>query len=170
MFYGGGFPAFLDRLAPLAAFPWLGDVARLEWARHEAFNGAEADPCAAAVLGTLDPERLALTRLSLHPTVRLLASPHPVFSIWRTNAMDAEVRAVTAAPESVLVARPDWTVIVEPLPAGGFAFATALAAGATLGDAAAAVHAADAGAGIAAVLALLIRSGAITAVDAPRTP
>jgi hypothetical protein len=166
VFYGGGLPAFLDRFEPLAGFPWLGDVARLEWARHEAFNAAEADPCDAAVLGTLDPDRLALTRLSLHPAVRLLASPHPVHSIWRTNVMDAEVAAVAAGPESVLVARPDWTVVVEPLAAGGYAFATALAAGATLGEAAAAAHSADPGADIAATLALLIGSGAIASIDA----
>lgn len=166
VFYGGGFAAFLDNFTQLATYPWLGDVARLEWARHEAFNGAEAEACDAAVLGALDPERLMLTRLTLRPTVRLIASRHPVWSIWRTNTEDAEVRAVTARPESVLVARPDWTVIVEPLPSGGFAFVSALAGAATLGEAAAAAHAAAVDADVTSALALLIRARAIAAVRA----
>jgi hypothetical protein len=168
VFYGGGFAAFLEDCAPLAGYPWLGDVARLEWARHEAFNGADAEPCDAAMLATLDPDRLMLTRLSLHPTVRLVASRHPVWAIWRTNTEDAEVQAVTAAAESALVVRPDWTVTVEPLPPGGFAFLEALMADATLGEAAAAAHeAGSADADVTSTLALIIRTRAIAAVRAP---
>jgi hypothetical protein len=120
------------------------------------------------MLATLDPDRLMLTRLSLHPTVRLVASRHPVWAIWRTNTEDAEVQAVTAAAESALVVRPDWTVTVEPLPPGGFAFLEALMADATLGEAAAAAHeAGSADADVTSTLALIIRTRAIAAVRAP---
>ena len=41
--YGACFGAFLDDFAPLADWPWHADLARLEWAVHEAYYAADAD-------------------------------------------------------------------------------------------------------------------------------
>lgn len=99
--YGDVFPDFLQQFAALADFPYLPDVARLEHARVQAYHAADADPF------DLVGEEAAMSALdrpaSLHPSARIIASPHPVHSIWRAQVSQTSDR------------RPDWlaeTVIV----------------------------------------------------------
>ena len=42
LFYGETFPEFLETFEPAAGVPYLGDVARLEWARLKAYHAADA--------------------------------------------------------------------------------------------------------------------------------
>ncbi|MHA1597226.1 MAG: HvfC/BufC family peptide modification chaperone, partial [Alphaproteobacteria bacterium] len=95
LFYGDDFGDFLDRFSPAASLPYLGDVARLEWAWHEAFHGADATGLDGADLQKIAPERLDRLRLGLHPSARLLISPWPVAAIWQANQHE------TGEPESI---------------------------------------------------------------------
>src|SRR3990167_8260186 len=67
--WGAGFAGFLEGFPPLAAYPYLADVARIEFARGRAFHAADAPPVAPEILAVADPERI---RLMLHPSVILL--------------------------------------------------------------------------------------------------
>lgn len=142
--YGEAFPAFLEGFEPVRGLPYLAGVARLEWLRHAAYHAADRTPLAAPSLAAVPPENAGALTFELHPSVGLIASPYPIVSIWETNAHDEQVRPIgpDLRGEAALVIRPEFQVEVLLLDAGGYAFASALAAGKTLAEAAAeaAVH------------------------------
>ncbi|WP_019955032.1 HvfC/BufC N-terminal domain-containing protein [Yoonia vestfoldensis] len=153
--WGAGFPAFLDGFAPVGHLPFMGDVARLEYARGLAYHAADAAPVAPDALAVADLETL---RLGLHPSVQLFKSPHPALQIWQSHQTGAARHMLTAGPDHALIGRaPDFSIIVAPLDQGTFAVLAALAAGATLESAA--KHNDP-----TAALTLLLRHGLITAI------
>ena len=131
--YGAEFPDFLAGFEPAAALRWLPDVARLELARREAYHAADAQPDDGAALAAIAPERLGEARLKLHPSMRITRSRYPAMSIWEQAQTGGKV---TADAEDALTARPLMTVETRRLRPGGADFLLALAAGATLGEAA----------------------------------
>ncbi len=134
MFYGADFPAFLQTFQPLSHLPYLPDTARLELLRRESFHAADATPINPESLGQIPEPDLAKTRFRLHPTMRLISSPYPLFSIWRYNSTD-DLSALPDLGEDVLIARPFADVEMRLLPAGAIAFLTALETGENLENA-----------------------------------
>lgn len=168
--YGAGFADWLQGFAPAAVLPYLGDLARLEFARLRACHAADAGPLAPAQLAQRlqRPDRLPAWRPSLHPSLTLLRSRHGVVSLWAAHQGRGRLEDVALdRPEQALVLRaPDDQVLVLPLAAADAALVAGLLAGATLGAAVAAAQqppAAPAGFDAAGVLALLIRHGALVA-------
>ena len=159
--WGGAFPGFLDRFAPVAHLPWLGCVARLEWDRGRAVHAADAVPVLPAALAVPAPEAL---RLRLHPSVALYRSDHAAVSIWQAHQPCATRGPLPPGPEQALIGRqPDFAVVVVPVEAATHAVLRALAAGETLGRAAMQSDPTTA-------LTLLLRHGLIAAVHAGDTP
>lgn len=158
--WGAGFAGFLDRFPPLAAWPYMGDVARIEHARGRAFHAADAPPVDPAVLAGADPARL---RLGLHPSVILLALAHPAVSIWRRNQPGAGDIPPAAGPETALILRDRaFDVPVQALGPGDAALMAGLLAGRTLACAAQAAQAAEPAHDPQPLLVGLMRAGAIT--------
>ena len=159
--WGGAFPGFLDRFPPVAHLPWLGCVARLEWARGRAVHAADAAPVPPGALAVPDPAAL---RLRLHPSVALYRSHHPAVSIWQAHQPGADRKPLPLGPEQALIGRqPDFAVVVVPVDAGTHVVLRALSAGETLGRVAAQADP-------TAALALLLRHGLITATLTGETP
>ncbi len=171
LLYGARFGDFLDGFEPAAGVPYLGDVARLEWAWLAAYHAADAEPVPLDRLGALPAAAQATARLTLHPSLTLLRARFPVASLRDAVLGAGDPDGVDMARgEDVAVLRPDLSVRVRVLPPGGYAFATALAAGRDLGTAAA--EAADAAPDfdLAAHLAGLFDLGAVAAVHAAADP
>lgn len=138
LYYGEGFPAFLDRFEPARTVPYLGDVARLEWAWTAAFHAADAAPLDPAALGAVAPDALATTTLTPHPALHIVRSAYPIVSIYEANRCTADP-ATADLPETgedALVTRPDLDVEIRRLPPGGADFVATLANGEALGKAA----------------------------------
>jgi hypothetical protein len=135
--YGADLPEFIAANAALAELPYLADTARVEWARGEAYFAADAVALDPAALTRIAEDRLADSRLMLHPALRLVRSRFPVAKIWRINQPEnAEVpRIDMGAGEAVLVSRPQARVILREIGKGDAAFVAAIEAGATLGGA-----------------------------------
>ena len=158
--WGEGFPAFLAGFPPLAAYPYLADVARIECARGRAFHAADAAPVDPAALAAADPGRV---RLRLHPSVTVLALDHPAVSIWALNQPGAAARPVAQAPETALILRDRaFQVPVRSIGPGDRALLAAILAGETLSVAAVAAQAAEAQHDAQPLLVALMRAGAIT--------
>jgi hypothetical protein len=157
--FGEGFPEFLCQLSEAPAAGYLADIARLELARGQAFHAADAEPVAPARFTELSPEQLPALQVLLHPSLTLLRSRFPVVSAWEANqqGVDTAIRCWTG--EDVLVARPRDEVIVERLPAGGFAFLSSLASGSTLATAIDAGLGDDEAFDVAANLAIVAGTG-----------
>lgn len=158
--YGAEFPDFISAFEPARHLPYLGPVAEVEWQRHLAQHGADAQPLDAAELRLLDVADMDRLSFNLHPTCHIMASPFPIFSIWRTNTFDAVTKAVPAdAPgETVLLVRPYDHVVCVPLVNGADIFMAQLQQGATLGHATAQAHAGHRQFDLAATLAMLFRA------------
>jgi hypothetical protein len=77
--YGADFADWLQTDPPLIYLP---DVARLEWACHQAYYAPDAAHLAAQELASIHPEHYQLLQLFLHPACQLISSPYPIADIW----------------------------------------------------------------------------------------
>jgi hypothetical protein len=162
--YGDDFGDFIAAFAPASGVPYLADVARLEAARTRAYHAADAQPLAAEAFSNIDPQSVGTLRLTLHPSLQVLRSPHPVVTVWAMNAGEIELGPVDLdAAEDALILRPALTVTVRGLPPGGAVFVLALSSGATLAEAAANAASDDPRFDLTANLAGLVGSGAVSA-------
>ena len=104
--FGDAFARFLGAYAPASGLPWLGDVARLEWALHHSAFAADAAPFDFASLAALAPDRQGDVVLQWHPATRRISSPHPILSLWEANqrSRDGTPDRMTG-PDKVIVTR-----------------------------------------------------------------
>ncbi len=157
IFYGDDFAAFLDGFPPAAQVPYLADIARLEWARRAAYHAADDPHVDITALAQIDEAALMSLRLEFHASTGLVASPHPILSIWSVNQGRDET--IEAQAQSVLVTRPADQVLVTLCPTGGDVFIREMIKGATLEAAVAAAQ--PAGFDLSAGLGVLFGSGAV---------
>lgn len=128
--YGDGFPAFLSTYSHAKAMPWLADVARLEWAWHEALSAAGAAGIDFAALAAVHAEEQPALRFSLHPSVRLVRSAWPVLAIWEANQPERDgTPDRDEGADDVLVWREDQRVRLALLAPPDAAFVEALGRG-----------------------------------------
>ncbi len=135
--FGASLAGFLAQFEHVAQYPYLPDMARLEWALHRAHYAPDATGLTAAQFDAAGPEQLEQSRLRLHPACAVLASPWDIAGLWLAHQGDGEGDFPPAFHEGsrYLVARPRWKCELLPLGEGGHAALTALAAGATFGAA-----------------------------------
>lgn len=162
--FGGAFADFLAAMPEVAALAYLPDVARLEWLRQEAALAADAAPLdPAALLAALDAP--ASLQLVLHPSLRLLASAHPVLTIWRyATSPESERLQLDGRGEQVALWRDGGDVALAATDAASHACIAALAAGRDLDAAHAEALACDADFDLAACLQSLITQGLVVAL------
>jgi hypothetical protein len=135
--YGAEFGEFLAAYPHATHLPYLGDVARLEWALDEAARAADVDVAPQVVIAALK-DATAEHGLVLHPSVRLLLSRHPVWRIWHVHQPEHTGDMSVALDEAtghVLVHREPGAIAVEQLPAAEWAFLQAARDGDALGRA-----------------------------------
>lgn len=136
--YGAGFPDFLEGMPECLGLPYLGDVARLEWALNEVFTAPDGPILSPDRLTDLPEEALSGLALRLAASARCLTSPFPIDAIWRANRADrTETAAVDLGDGDVdlLVLRYGDEAAMTGLAPGEYHFLTALNAGLPLGDA-----------------------------------
>jgi Putative DNA-binding domain len=133
--YGASFPDFLASFEPLAKYPYMADVARLERLWLDAYHEEDAEPSRGASLAAIPAEALFQTRFAAHPATRLFASPYAAVSIMSANRIEFEVPHIDpASAEFGLITRPHLDVAVRHISASTHAFLRALIAGSTLGE------------------------------------
>jgi len=169
--FGGEFADFLAGFPPCADYPYLPDVARLEWTCDRVFHAADHPPLDIAGLAGIPPETYNDIRFRLHPASGLLASPYPVLRIWQVNQDeyrgDPEVD-LGEGGVNMLVTRRDFALQIEGLPDGEFRFLSSLSQGAPLLQAADTAARAQADFELGAALARFVAEGVIVGFDAPR--
>ena len=166
LLYGRGFGDFLDRFEPAGGVPYLGDVARLEWARLNAYHAADMVPARIEALAAIPRADAGDSRFVLHPSFALIRSRWPVVSLWSACSGDGpEPDVDMARGEDAIVMRPALTVDTRIAPAGGGMFMARLQAGDTLGQAALIASGETPGFDLADHLQGLFAIGAVAAVD-----
>ena len=160
------FPRRLRGFGPGAAIDYLADVADLEMIRHRAARAPDASPLELAAFASLRLGRMAMTKVTLHPSVGLVASRFPIIAIWEANQTDDEDRNVMTRwrPESALVARPFRKIEMRRLEPGGIQFLDCLSRRGTIGAAIEVGRAAAPDFDIGGHLLLLIDAGIVVAL------
>jgi hypothetical protein len=160
--YGEKFPRFLRSLGHGASFDYLADIAELEMAREKAYRAADGRPLGAQALSVVSRDRLDAPRMTLHPSVSLVASRFPIVTIWEANQSDDGDGMIERwSAEAALVARPFAAVVVHRRPHGGHAFIAALLEGRTMAEAVEAGAAAAPAFDPTANLAMLVASNIV---------
>ncbi len=101
-FLGRRLPRFLEAHALAREFPYLPDLARLDWARVEVFDAPDAVPLTRRALARLPEDRAGEARFTLIPAFELLPLEFDVVPIWR--------RLQEERPRENAGARPDDAV------------------------------------------------------------
>lgn len=107
---GERLPRFLATHALAVERPWLAELARLERARVELFDGPDADPLALDDLRALAPEAFVTLPLPLVPSLMLLDVEHAVDEVFRAAEDGQPIAPPAAGALTLLVWRQDLTV------------------------------------------------------------
>lgn len=135
--FGDQFAHFLAGFEHVAQYPYLPDMARLEWALHRAYYAPDAAALTAPALAALAPEQFEHARFSLHPAATLIQSPWAVLPLWFAHQDDSG----TGFPHDMavascgVVARPMFRPIVTALSDSAHAALATLDNGAAMGEA-----------------------------------
>lgn len=167
--FGGQMAELCIRLPVLAGLPYLPDMARLEWARQQAFHAAGAPGLSVQAFADVPLEQQHAIGLRLQAGASLLRSAYPIGRIFEVNQPDYpgdDAISLDRGGESLLIIRRGFDVRVELLTAGEYALLAALAASAPLGDALLAAVGAQPDCPVGAVLARHIAAGTFTRLQA----
>jgi hypothetical protein len=145
--FGSEWPEFLRVHTEAINLPYLEDVAKLEWAWHQAFHAADCISFDVSQLASIPVEQHPALRFLLHPSATLIESSHPIVRIWEVNQNEyaGDMRVDWSVPgDLTLVSRDHLTVKIQSLPRANFYFLRALNDGDTLEAATDVAFAADA--------------------------
>lgn len=164
MTFGEAFSAFLAAFPPAAARPELADIARLDHAWVAAVFAADAPVLSAEALARLDQSALGRSAPRLHPSVRLLASPHGAYTMWKAlRAGDRPaLGALEDGPERAVIWAHDGRARHSAIASGVFGLLDGLERGGSLEAAIAAGRAADPNLKLDAALATVAGLGLLT--------
>lgn len=134
--YGADFPAYLAS-AMLGCGPaYLPDIARLDWALNWARIAPEGEVVSIEDLLARGVADLGSLCFSVHPSLTLLSSDHPLGRIYRAAYRpEAAPGDVGAAPCRLMLWRKDNAGTYVAMEADAFAAVEALAQGSTLSEA-----------------------------------
>ena len=165
MHFGTHLPDFISSFPPVAHLRYLPDIARIECAIRASYHSADALPLPPGHIVTLPPARLLAARLTLAPSLRIIRSRYPVWSIWAANSYATSTPAQNRA-EDVVVLRPDFDPAPHLLAPSAFDFLAALAKGQTVGEA---IETAGDAHDLPATIALLVGGGALVGLTEETT-
>ena len=163
--YGQNFAEFVENFEPARTMPYLADVARAERGWLTAYHAADVKPLEAAILGAVDPARMAEVCFDAHPATFLLASPYPVHDIFLMNRDFMEVGPLDMSiGQSLMLTRPEFDIRIIQTSQADHAFLEAIMSGRTLGEAAAAGIEIEAAFDLNNALSMLLGTGATQSI------
>ena len=131
--YGDKFPGFLEQFQPIENYPYLGDVARVEYAWLQSYHADDSAVLDAAELGAVPAEKVGKAIFKVHPASWIFRSKWPAATLMDRNREGVDCRDIDlGVDEDVLITRPVLDVQTRILPNGGYEFLSALANGETL--------------------------------------
>lgn len=109
LWVGRHLPAYLTELHAEGDYPYLPDVARLEWLCQESLLAADHEPLDLGKLAGVTAENQDSLVFLPHPSVRLIDSRFPVLRIWESNVSEAsgepEVLDLASGSDCLLLLR-----------------------------------------------------------------
>jgi hypothetical protein len=137
--YGKNFSNFLTTFPDALTYPYLPDVAKLEWACHAAYHAEDNAPLDSTALSQITPDRLGNLVFTLNPSLSLIASPFPLYRIWEINQPgyqgEMEIDLESGASYCQIIRRFDFSITITPITQAMFYFLSSLQGGKTLYEA-----------------------------------
>lgn len=178
--YGSGFAEHIAAEVAshdsLAQLPYLADVARLEWAWHQVFHGADEPPFDHPALAAVPADEQGA--LCFHPPAasHLLSSPYPIHTIWQHNQPDWQPEPgqdehidLDAGGVHLLVWRSGAAMRIDPLNTAQHQLLTLLQRGMSLDELAPALAQANPEIDLGSMLPELLQNGWIASFSLPST-
>jgi Putative DNA-binding domain len=107
------FADFIEFFTPLKNYPYMADVARLEWLWHEVFNETDDTPLNLEQLGMMPLEQHLELKFKRPHASRLLRSPWPIHRIWGFNQNSNQDRTQdNSQDESVELINGDYFLLI----------------------------------------------------------
>jgi len=132
---GRHLPALLKSWPLTKQFPFLSDLAQLEWQVSLSFHAFDPAPLKPQELAAVDPEDWDRLRLFVRPSVFLLASPWPVLDYWAARQQPlATIKIQGKHPQKVLIRRIGTDVGCEIMEDAAFDFLAGIQRGEVLGN------------------------------------
>ncbi|MEM7361356.1 MAG: DNA-binding domain-containing protein, partial [Pseudomonadota bacterium] len=137
--YGRHFGAFVATLPGVEKYPFLSDVAQLDWSYLQAFHSEDAPVLDITALSTLPPESVMQVQICCHPALHIVESPWPAGTIWNNSLHQSQPSSHTPdmqRGEAVVITRPELQVQVNIVDSAEAVFLRKLQSGETLAAAA----------------------------------
>lgn len=165
--FGEQFSAFLAIFPHVADWPYLPDMARLEWALHRVHYAADAQALDGQAFAGLAPELIETACFRLHPAYYLLASHWALDVIWRSHQPGGtqDFPKQLQCDSYLLLVRPLWKTQVLSIDKSSHAALSVLAAGGNFGAALDAAFDCDPGFDVGANLQQWIQQGLIVEIS-----
>ena len=163
--FGDQFASFLAGFEHVAQFPYLPDMARLEWALHRAHYAPDDTPLTVPALAALTPDAFEDARFALHRASTLVQSEWAVVPLWFAHQVDSGIGFPDTMNEASygVVARHHFRPILTSLSPGAHVALAVLDTGGTMGEALDAAFELDDAFDIAAHLQQWIALGVLAA-------
>lgn len=118
--YGVNFPDFLAHFTPLQQHPYVADVARLDYARHDSFLSPILPAVTAENIAQSAPETALFYQ---QPHLCLTKTTFQVFDIWRAVSDNQEITGKTEkSAEYIITYRQGDDVVTQKTDAAGYKF------------------------------------------------
>jgi hypothetical protein len=113
--FGGRLATFIATYESNPKFAYFSDMARLEWALHQAHYAQDVTPFTADDWASVG-DGLLDARLAVHPACVAIESSFAIADIWLAHQPGGEFPAAIEAPSYALVVRPAWQagVLIQP--------------------------------------------------------
>ncbi len=135
---GKNMDTFLQNYSAVDSLPYLPDIAKIEWAYHQAFHAANDLDFSFEDFGEVPPEKQNQLVFGLSNSLTLIQSPWPIDHIWAANQKDnneaEQIIDLNEGGSNILVWRHYRHVELIPLPAEQWAFLSAVKNRRTLGQ------------------------------------
>lgn len=162
--FGAELGGYLETLTTCRAFPYLPDVARLEWLRQTTILAPEGEPVAQnALVESLQSAR-GKVKVVLHPSLHVFESRYPVLTIWHYALQPTPERLTLEEGERVALWREGGKVAMAALDPASFACIATLRREACLDDAQTTALAIDPDFDVTACVESLLEHGLVTGI------
>ena len=163
--FGGDFDRFIGAQPECDPYPYLVDMARLEWQVDEVSRAPNLSPLQPDQLTRDLAEDPTCLQVQLHPACRLQTSTFPLLEIWEFDGSTEPPELSDGIQQKLLIHRHSFEIRLRKLSEPEYLMLQQLAAGAPLGTAAATAIAVEPVFHPGTFLLELVQANAITSID-----
>lgn len=127
--YGETFQDFLKEKKELEKWPYVSELAEIEWLSHISYYSANLTKLTPQKLSTIAETDYPSLKFTFCPSVFLKASTHPLYQLWAyTKSADEsyEKKEISFKPEHILIYRRDFKINISEITEAMFCFLSSL--------------------------------------------